>query len=66
MTCPYCTGPGVLLGTLGTLDHYRCRNCGAVFDAHNDDGEDDPEVARDAEQLFDRRLTGATPWTECN
>lgn len=26
--CPQCNGPGVLMGALGTLDHYRCRDCG--------------------------------------
>lgn len=27
-TCCICHGPLILLGTLGTLVHYRCRNCG--------------------------------------
>ena len=31
MTCPACGGEGVLLGSLGNLAHYRCRNCGAQF-----------------------------------
>lgn len=26
--CPSCEGPGVLMGTLGNRDHYRCRDCG--------------------------------------
>ncbi len=26
--CPVCSGPGVLLGGLGNLTHYRCRDCG--------------------------------------
>jgi transposase-like protein/transcription elongation factor Elf1 len=29
--CPMCGGPGEYLGTLGSLDHFRCRNCGAQF-----------------------------------
>ena len=29
--CPQCSGPGVLPGTLGSTDHYRCRNCGWEF-----------------------------------
>jgi hypothetical protein len=29
--CPQCGGPGILLGTLGSTDHYRCRNCGWGF-----------------------------------
>jgi rubredoxin len=29
--CPVCDGPGVLLGDLGNLTHYRCRNCGMQF-----------------------------------
>lgn len=30
--CDACGGPMYLLGTLGNLDHWRCRNCGAVAD----------------------------------
>jgi len=29
--CPVCNGPGVLLGALGSLVHFRCRNCGMDF-----------------------------------
>ena len=29
--CPACGGPGQFLGTLGTLDHFTCRNCGIPF-----------------------------------
>jgi predicted RNA-binding Zn-ribbon protein involved in translation (DUF1610 family)/transposase-like protein len=29
--CPVCGGPGVYMGTLGSRDHYRCRNCGIDF-----------------------------------
>ena len=29
--CPMCGGPGVSLGQLGRLHHYRCRNCGVGF-----------------------------------
>lgn len=29
--CPICDGEGVLLGTLGHLQHFRCRCCGAGF-----------------------------------
>ena len=29
--CPVCDGPGVLLGTLGNLNHYRCQDCGIGF-----------------------------------
>jgi DNA-directed RNA polymerase subunit RPC12/RpoP len=31
MVCGICKGPLVLLGKLGNLKHYRCRNCGAQF-----------------------------------
>ena len=31
ITCPLCDGPGVELGTLGDLQHLRCRNCGIDF-----------------------------------
>lgn len=30
-SCPACNGPGVYMGTLGNLDHFRCRNCGMDF-----------------------------------
>lgn len=29
--CPECDGPGVYMGSLGKVDWYRCRNCGADF-----------------------------------
>jgi len=29
--CPKCGGPGVVLGKLGKVTHYRCRNCGWDF-----------------------------------
>jgi len=29
--CPVCDGSGVLLGTLGNLNHYRCQACGIGF-----------------------------------
>lgn len=33
-TCPVCDCPAIiLLGTLGTLAHYRCQACGAEFSA---------------------------------
>lgn len=29
--CPHCAGDGVLLGTLGRLRWFRCRDCGMNF-----------------------------------
>jgi hypothetical protein len=29
--CPNCAGNGNYLGTLGTLDWFNCRQCGAEF-----------------------------------
>jgi tRNA(Ile2) C34 agmatinyltransferase TiaS len=29
--CPVCDGPGMLLGSLGHLVHWRCQNCGMDF-----------------------------------
>ena len=44
--CPACGGEGECLGTLGTVDWYRCRDCGLDFgrQASNDDvgRRDDP------------------------
>jgi transposase-like protein len=31
MNCPICEGPGIVLGVLGTLKHFSCRNCGMQF-----------------------------------
>lgn len=31
MTCPFCRGPAGLLGVLGYLKWYLCRNCGMQF-----------------------------------
>jgi hypothetical protein len=45
-SCPACGGPGMLLGTLGNLTHYRCRNCG--MDYNNED-------MHTASASFDRR-----------
>lgn len=48
-TCPACGGPGVLLGTLGRLEHFRCRDCGAEFSRRPDqDGTpDDPDIVQE-------------------
>jgi hypothetical protein len=32
-TCPACSGEGQLLGQLGSLNHFRCCNCGADFNS---------------------------------
>jgi hypothetical protein len=32
-SCPACDGPGVPLGSLGQLQHFRCRNCGIDFNS---------------------------------
>lgn len=29
--CPACSGPGLLLGDLGNLRWFRCRDCGIHF-----------------------------------
>jgi len=31
MGCPVCGGPGIFLGQLGRLEHFRCRDCGMGF-----------------------------------
>ena len=33
--CPACGGDGEYMGSLGALDHLKCRDCGCTF--HNDD-----------------------------
>jgi tRNA(Ile2) C34 agmatinyltransferase TiaS len=37
-TCSICGGYGVLLGTLGFLDWFRCRSCGMDFSREADRG----------------------------
>jgi transposase-like protein len=39
VSCPACGGPGVALGSLGRLMHYRCRNCGINFHCEKEDTE---------------------------
>lgn len=44
--CPYCgSGATMALGTLGDLDHWRCRHCGDQFatNAEPFDNHLDPE-----------------------
>jgi hypothetical protein len=31
LKCPECGGPVILLGIMGRLAWYRCRNCGGTF-----------------------------------
>lgn len=53
MTCPACDGEATLLGTLGALDWYRCRQCGAEWhsserlDALVLDEPEDPRLSPD-------------------
>lgn len=38
--CTQCGGPGQMLGILGTMEWYRCRNCGWNFGINPGDKED--------------------------
>ncbi len=29
--CPACDGQGFLMGSLGRMKHYRCRDCGSTY-----------------------------------
>lgn len=40
MPCTMCGGLGYLLGKLGRLFHYRCRQCGWTFAAPNGPSEE--------------------------
>jgi tRNA(Ile2) C34 agmatinyltransferase TiaS len=31
--CPVCDGRGIYLGSLGKVNHFRCRQCGVDFTA---------------------------------
>jgi len=37
--CPACGGPGMLIGYLGMLIWFRCRNCGIEFNRPVSDQE---------------------------
>jgi len=48
--CGQCGGPGVPLGQLGSLMHFRCRNCGMMFSETLDEDQDkDREEDREEE-----------------
>ena len=49
--CPVCDGPGVLLGTLGNLTHYRCQDCGIGFNVPVEFRWDDDTTDAIAEAL---------------
>lgn len=57
--CPLCPGMGQLLGVLGTLAHYRCRDCGAQFREQAHDVDD-----VDALQSFSREEAGLHPFSQ--
>jgi len=45
--CPMCNGPAIVLGSLGRLTHFRCRNCGWIFSQRRpieDKPVDDPST----------------------
>ena len=48
--CPFCGGPGVFLGNLGKIAHFRCRNCGINFGT---DADDVPTPPEDTEEEFE-------------
>lgn len=37
--CPCCGGPGLLLGVLGRLLHFCCRNCGMSFNHPHEESD---------------------------
>lgn len=44
--CPFCDGPGMLLGQLGGLVHWACRDCAHQFHTpadHDDQDGDYPD-----------------------
>lgn len=45
--CPQCDGPGQYLGSLGTQDHFRCRNCGWTYHDSVEMPDDEPEPTYD-------------------
>ena len=41
--CKVCGGPVILMGIMGTLAYYRCRNCGMEQFSRTSDPDPDPE-----------------------
>lgn len=60
MKCKFCKGPLMLLGQLGQMKHYRCRDCGAQFTKESKKAAVAPEARRAAliEQLTAPRTAG--------
>lgn len=42
--CAVCGGPCELLGTLGSIDHFRCRNCGMTQSQPTEPVEDEVTI----------------------
>ena len=57
-TCPECGGPGVPLGGLGNMMHYRCRDCGMGF--HHEAGKNASVETQQPVQVRSEEL----PFTE--
>lgn len=38
--CPFCDGEGAYMGTLGTLEHFQCRDCGAQWSNREDSNDE--------------------------
>lgn len=54
--CPACAGPVVPMGTLGKIEHGKCRNCGWTA-SRNAGASDDSEVDESVEGLLGNPLT---------
>lgn len=77
-SCPQCDGPGILMGTLGNREAYRCRNCGMEFGKtkelpwhlQTDMNDADPEELEAASEILESLLNGSQDekdWCpECN
>lgn len=59
MNCPICDGLPIFLGTLGSLDHFSCRNCGMGFsspviqpEVYEDASIDPPDPNTDRESMY--------------
>lgn len=56
MKCPACSGPGVELGSLGLMKHYRCRDCGWTYGKIS--------KPRKPRKLKITLATRVTPWSD--
>ena len=62
--CQMCGGQGQELGTLGTLTHFRCLQCGIIFAGTSEDEEYTEDADLDEDELDSYAEGGWREWGE--